>query len=302
MRGLAVAPLVLAMSSNCFADQKLCASVQQTPSTGLFGLYYHTHGSPAWASADNVYSGAGALSLTRGEVDFALVVSPFTPRSGVVDIRLRTEANGSQQDASRVLVHREAVYEPCAPGGRYYRLRAYSSEIPTGAYEDYHDPNLRVDYSDLDRFHFSYKPDTRGCVNTNDADRRSSFRFSSIPNEFPTGTASGDMARAVNPPPLNTPVAFISGTISRAAAAVLPSSHAATVSPNSPPQPTHYTKLVSLLRKYDSRSIGQDCIGFSLVPSANEIATYVSITDFDAAPYLSSSFFANHWKINWQNR
>src|ERR1700731_3102557 len=78
MRGLAVAPLVLAMSSNCFADQKLCTSVQQTPNTGLFGLYYHTHASPAWASADNIYSGAGALSLTRGDVDFALERFPLS--------------------------------------------------------------------------------------------------------------------------------------------------------------------------------------------------------------------------------
>ena len=290
----------ITFASEAAGDPQLCRSIPLDSNTGQFGLYYRNgSGASQWIRAADLIGQPATPS--RGSIRFALVIHPFPPRSGVLDIRVRTEAIGSQPDASWVTAQPDAVNEPCAPGGRVYHLRPYNRAIPTRIYEDYHNPNSRVEYSDLDRFHFYYKPDQGQCVYTNDPNRSSSFRFSSIPGESPTGMGVGDIARGVNPPELNTPVAFISRSIGRAVAAVYPRQSQPAGPPGSAPTPTHYTKLASLLRKYDSRVTGQDCIGFDLIPSANEVATYISITDFDAAPFLASSFFTDHWEINWQS-
>jgi hypothetical protein len=292
--GLSGAVLV---SFSVAADPQLCKIIQQNTSSDFYGLYYQVDAKSAWQALENFTLGE-QTSLPRRNVRFVFVINPSPTRSGVVNVRLRTEAVGTQPDAAIVNVERSAVNEPCGPRGWRYRLRAFSYEIPTSIYESYHDPNKHVDYSYLDRFHFSYKPDQGDCVSTKSQNRVSYFRFSSIPSDLPTEIGPGDIARAVSPPELNTAVAALSHGIATAAAEVIPgaSLHEATPVPH----PTHYTKLASLLQKYDARGSGQDCIGFSILPSRNEVKSYISITDFDASSSFSSSYFSEHWQINWQ--
>jgi hypothetical protein len=287
------------------ADPNLCNIIQQYPSTGLFGLYYQTDPHSPWlAATDWAYGQQNStpqFSMPRRSIKFALVARPFSPRTGVLNIRVRTEAIGPQPDASRVNVQREAVREPCGFGGRYYHLREFSGSIPTRIYESYHDPKAPVVSSELDQFHFYYKPDQGACIYTNAGNRGPSFQFLSIPDELTTGMDSRDIARAVNPPALDTRMAIITESVANAVAAVSPFEGSRRSTPGQAPQSTHYTRLLSLLRKYDSRTTGQDCIAFDILPSANEVRSYVSMTDFDAAPY-GSSYSADHWQINWQNQ
>jgi|SRR5579864_277630 len=299
---------LLTVSNAADADQLFCSRIaaQQFPTNGLFTLYYQTSDNPHWVAANNLISGA-ATPLTYGTVAFALVVHPTSPenRSGVVNIRLRMEAVGNQPDASDVNMQRDAISEPCGAGGRYYRLRGFAHSISTKIYEAYHDTNgPPVENAYLDRFHFYYKPDQANCVSTKDATRKSWFRFSSIPGQSPTDTYTTDVARPVNPPELNTPVAYISQGIATAFAAFggHDNKKKDKTSPPGSPTATHYTKLISLLKKYDSRSTGEDCINFKLTPNPNEVNAYVSITDFDVSAYDSgyNTFNTRNWKIVWQ--
>src|SRR4051794_16533967 len=80
------------------------------------GLYWRLSGNGKWSpiNAGDGFYWSGKLPRNR-DVQLAYAIRRFAPapQSGVLSIRLRTQAVGSAPDAARVAIHRPAIAEAC---------------------------------------------------------------------------------------------------------------------------------------------------------------------------------------------
>jgi hypothetical protein len=228
-------------------------------------------------------------------VTFAYVIHPVQKRNGALNIRVRTEAAGNENDTSKIRINRAAYAEPCGFFGRTVRRGPYERVVPTLTYEEYH--QVGKSSTALRNFHFEYRNDDGRCTRTDADDRRETFEFARV---------EGPLIRAVHVAGLSkanslgseyvldlrqaflSPLSLLSGTAEAA-----PNRERSRPEPVvSDPNAKHYSQLQSYLRKYDAAKDVPACSTFWIQTQQSDSNSYVSINDLDDGASLT-------WSMNW---
>lgn len=287
--GLAITLFVVATGAPALSASTCGEIVRHNGAYAVDELYWRTGPRDTWKPVRTLQGFIRAGQAPRNQdISFAYVLTSASARSGVVSIKLRTEAIGPSTDAARVRIQRPAVAEACGPLGRILRKRQFDRNVATRIYENHHDPKNPAFNTDVDQFHFLYRSDAGNCIRTDANGRRAAFGYS----EFASGPT--DTVRRVDPPELETAGARVASGLRRAYGAV-----AGFANPSAAAEPptrrTYYSQLQSFMRRYKIDD-GEACVSFNARAFGSETATYITITDLDSYydPYPS------HWKVEWQ--
>ena len=248
---------------------------------------------PKWRPVLGLLTGADA---PRGRsATIAYVIYPLKERSGVINVRTKTEAIGSSKDTATITIDRSQFSEPCGFLGRKIARGNYAANVRTLAYEEYH--QIGKSMTAIDRFHFTYRRDDATCLRTDASERRTSFRLAQFEAGFVRPVRVEGLSNAEG---LAQEIAIGIVKVATAPIKLLTGTAHAAVNPSGNPlqdlgselQQKYYSRLQSILRRYHAKPNTPACVTFPIRTHEEDRSTYISITDFDD----SSS---NTWQVNW---